>query len=73
MTGVNITSGEVYTNNPQGVRGIQSFEDFNKGFVWKNGKTSSGAPFRCLGTIKYSMFNQNWSRKRNYLYRELIK
>lgn len=30
ITGVDLNTNKVYTNNPWGVRGVQSFEDFQK-------------------------------------------
>ena len=48
VTGVNLYSGVVYTNNPWGVSGVQSFEEFQSGFATKwyhfsSGKSTSGA------------------------------
>ena len=34
VTGVNVTDGLVYTNNPHGCRGVQSYEAFFSGFVY---------------------------------------
>jgi len=48
VTGVNLYSGIVYTNNPWGVSGVQSFEDFQNWYATKwyhfsSGKSTSGA------------------------------
>ena len=42
VTGVDLNSNVVYTNNPWGVRGVQSFEDFQHGFATKWYNFSSG-------------------------------
>jgi len=47
VTGVDLNKGIVYTNNPWGVRGKQTFENFQKGFATKwyqsSKKSESGA------------------------------
>ena len=39
VTGVNVLDGTVYTNNPWGISGEQSFNDFLNGFLGKPGST----------------------------------
>ena len=34
VTGVDISKKLVYTNNPWGAKGVQTFAEFNNGFVW---------------------------------------
>ena len=53
VTGVNKYSNIVYTNNPWGVRGVQSFEEFQKGFATKWYHTSNG--ISTSGAIIYEM------------------
>ena len=45
VTGVNIKTGTVYTNNPWNVPGIQSYSDFLNGFVGLEGETVDGYDF----------------------------
>ena len=42
ITGVNVYSEEVYTNNPWNIPGRQRYEDFLNGFVDLNGDTKQG-------------------------------
>lgn len=42
VTGVDIDKGLVYTNNPWGYRGVQTYADFCKGFVGDKNTTESG-------------------------------
>ena len=37
VTGVDVINNIVYTNNPWGIKGAQSFSDFKKGFVGNGG------------------------------------
>ena len=52
VTGVNLSSGKVYTNNPWGVQGIQSFSQFRKGVARRWWQSSAGLKFVCLYLIK---------------------
>ena len=42
VTGVDVEKNIVYTNNPHGYQGQQSFEDFQRGYINKKGETVSG-------------------------------
>lgn len=45
VTGINVEMGEIYTNNPWGVRGRQQFESFMSGFVGLDYRTIEGYNF----------------------------
>ena len=51
ITGVDLNTNKVYTNNPWGVRGVQSFEDFQKGFAKHWWQFSSSMPFSAIYLI----------------------
>ena len=52
VTGVNLSSGKVYTNNPWGVQGTQSFKQFRKGVARRWYQPNGGLKFVCLYLIK---------------------
>ena len=53
ITGVNVTRDIVYTNNPWGVRGKQSFEKFKKGFARKWYMSSSDLTLTDIYKFKF--------------------
>ena len=52
VTGVDVNNNIVYTNNPWGYKGEQTFEDFLNGFYTGNG-SDSGLPLRKLYFVKW--------------------
>jgi len=48
VTGVSVYKNQVYTNNPWGVKGKQSFEGFQDGFATKRNQDGQGMTFGCI-------------------------
>lgn len=51
VTGVNLYTNTVYTNNPWGVRGKQSFKAFTQGYASKWWQGSGKEPLDCIYLI----------------------
>lgn len=52
VTGVDADRGVVYTNNPWGIKGIQTFEQFQNGFAKNNNYGNSDYKLKGLYLIK---------------------
>ena len=48
VTGVSVYKNKVYTNNPSGKKGSQSFDAFLDGVARKSNQDSMGMTFRCI-------------------------
>ena len=53
VTGVDLNKDIVYTNNPWGVRGKQTFEEFQAGFATKWYHSKPGMNFVCVYLVEY--------------------
>ena len=51
ITGINLYNGKVYTNNPQGYLGIQSYVDFLRGYAIGNGQTKANRQLTYIYTV----------------------
>ena len=51
VTGVNLISGKVYTNNPWGVKGRQTYKSFQKGVAKRWYSSGQGMTFQCIYLI----------------------
>ena len=51
VTGINLYNRKIYTNNPHGVYGIQSYEDFLSGYALANGQTKEDRQLQYVITV----------------------
>ena len=52
VTGVDVKKNKVYTNNPWGVKGEQTFKDFQNGVARKSNQSNQGLVFKHIYLVK---------------------
>lgn len=52
VTGVDVKKNKVYTNNPWGIKGEQTFNDFKKGVARKSNQSNQGLVFKHIYLVK---------------------